>query len=149
MGAGSSGGARSGDGAGAGGLEDGDRDAYWLEIWAYGTSPYGLGLDEETLWSLTPREFEALKRQHERSHVPAMWMHAAIQATLHNAHFRGENQPAFQASQFMPPEFRPAPAIPKPGEEPWRKIMAAIRPKLEMQLERFKAQEARKRRGHE
>lgn len=77
------------------GHEDGgspvDREERWLRIWAFGTSPYGLGLVSEALWRLTPREFIALKR---------IW--AEDRAVFANAHFvRKEGDPPFTADDFL------------------------------------------------
>lgn len=55
-----------------------------METWAFGTSPYGLGLTEEKLWRLTPREHRALVQQWENSRMLPLQLHASIQATLHN-----------------------------------------------------------------
>ena len=58
-GVGSSGGAAS-DGGTAG--TDQLSEDYWIDLWAYGTSPVGLGLSERRFWSLTRREYYALHR---------------------------------------------------------------------------------------
>jgi hypothetical protein len=42
-------------------------EQYWLDLWAFGTSPDGLGLTELGFWLLTYPEFTALKRQWERA----------------------------------------------------------------------------------
>ena len=64
----------------------------WLDIWAFGTSPYGLGLTEGRLWTMTPREFIALKR---------VW--GMREALFYNAHFRGADEPAYIAEDFIDP----------------------------------------------
>jgi len=38
-----------------------------MRIWAYGTSPHGLGLDPVRFWHLSIREFIALKRIHREA----------------------------------------------------------------------------------
>lgn len=63
-----------------------------------------MGLDEKRLWCLTGREYEALRKVHEASVLRLHSMYAAIQATLHNAHFKhpaGESG-RFQMDAFMP-----------------------------------------------
>ena len=45
----------------ASGREPGQLDEqYWLNLWAFGTSPSGLGLPEARLWALSLREYNAL-----------------------------------------------------------------------------------------
>lgn len=74
-----------------------------MGLWAFGTSPYGLSLAPWDFWCLTPREFAALRKQYERDRDLTLQIHACLQATLHNAHFRGSQHPqAFRAEDFMP-----------------------------------------------
>lgn len=70
-------------------------------MWAFGTSPYGLALEPEVLWSLSPREYDALKEQWQKSRDEQRQMYAEVQATLHNAWLRGKDQPAFIAVDFL------------------------------------------------
>ena len=70
-------------------------DDEWLNIWAFGTSPYGLVLSEGRLWRMTPREFLALKK---------VW--ATEQAAFHNAHFRPADDTPFLPEDFITPEAR-------------------------------------------
>jgi hypothetical protein len=80
-----------------------DRDQYWLDIWAFGTSPHGLGLSDDKLWRLTPREHAALVHQWERSRELPMQIHAGIQATLHNIHRDPQKHPKpFTPDMWMP-----------------------------------------------
>ncbi len=67
----------------------------WLNIWAFGVSPYGLGLSEGRLWTMTPREFIALKR---------VW--AVREAAFHNAHFRPADDVPFLPEDFISPAAR-------------------------------------------
>lgn len=52
------------------------------------------------MWSLTPCEFHALRRQWIAHRDHGNWQLATIQATLYNAHFRGR----FDA-EFLPDDF--------------------------------------------
>ena len=82
-----------------------------MRLWAFGTSPYGLGLSSAALWSLTPREFEALREiwSSARRHLDMRF--AELQSTLHNAWFKRDDGP-FGAEEFMPsfkpPDIKPA-----------------------------------------
>ncbi len=53
-------------------------------MWAFGTSPHGLGLSEERLWTLTPRKHRALVRQWENSRKFQLMLNASVLATMHN-----------------------------------------------------------------
>ena len=56
------------------------------------------------VWCITQKEYNALKAVHEASVMRTHSMYAALQATLHNAHFkhpRGESE-RFQMADFMP-----------------------------------------------
>lgn len=77
-----------------------------MESWAFATSKDGLGLTTEQNWDLTPREFQALVAVHER----ALYRWAVQQSMFANAHFRGKDDEAFVAEQFM--------GKPKPKEKP-------------------------------
>ena len=72
-----------------------------LAIWSFGVSPYGLSLCEEDLWALTPREYAALRGEWERSKKESSHALAVIQATLYNAHFRGEKDAVWLPEDFM------------------------------------------------
>ena len=87
-----------------GGSSPVDIEAHLLEYWAYGTSPYGLGLDERKVWTISIREYNALKKVHQDHVLRTHAMYAGLMATLHNAHFkhpRGESE-RFQMADFMP-----------------------------------------------
>jgi hypothetical protein len=47
---------------GSGQLDPPYSEAYWLQLWAFGTGRDGLGLSELQFWLLTYSEFVALKR---------------------------------------------------------------------------------------
>lgn len=65
-------------------------------------SRHGLGLEDETLWALSPREYEALKHQWRQAQELPVRLWAGLQATLHNAWFRGPGHPAaFTVEDFM------------------------------------------------
>ncbi len=54
-----------------------EREQQWVDLWAFGTSPYGLGLSSETFWALTGRELTALKTQWARTQAQALNLQAA------------------------------------------------------------------------
>ncbi len=70
-------------------------------MWAFGTSVHGLGLKEEYLWSLTPCEYHYLRRQWQAQRDHSLWQTATIQATLYNAHFRGQFDAEYLPGDFM------------------------------------------------
>lgn len=74
-----------------------------LDIWAFGTAPapFGLGLKEAYLWSLTPCEFHTLRRRHDAHVERSQWQLATIQATLYNAHFRGTREAQYEPADFL------------------------------------------------
>lgn len=69
-----------------------------MKLWAYGTSPHGLGLPSDHFWTLTVREFQALKSVH-RSEL-MRW--AIEQASFHNLNFLARDSQG------------------RPTEEPWK-----------------------------
>lgn len=69
-----------------------------MKLWAYGTSPHGLGLQPDRFWTLTIREFQALKSVH-RSEL-MRW--AIEQASFHNLNFLARDSQG------------------RPTEEPWK-----------------------------
>ena len=71
-------------------------EAYWLELWAYGTSPYGLGLTEAAFWGLGFREFDALRKQH-RKHLERWALEQAMTANI----WRKPDTPPFAPSDFL------------------------------------------------
>jgi hypothetical protein len=104
--------AGGGSGAGAGGHDGPAKltgEAYWLEVWAFGTSPHGLGLAAEALWQLTPREYGALKAVWEASRKYLNLRFAELQCVLHNAWFRSkdEHPQAYTVEQFLPGHVEP------------------------------------------
>ena len=56
-------------------------------------------MEPEYLWSLSPREYNALRKVYEQSRDHTTSMYASLQATLHNAWFQGRK---FTAADFMP-----------------------------------------------
>ena len=108
-----------------------DRETYWLDLWAFATSPLGLGLSSAVFWSLTPREFAAHRKiftDKQRQHAYAL---AEIQATLHNAWFKRKDEPerGFTVEEFLPEDLRP----PK-RRQTWQEQLAV--------MQRFTAQMA-------
>jgi len=58
-------------------------------MWAFATSPHGLGLSSESFWCLRTTEYQALRRAYE---APLKrW--AFEQATFHNANFETKGAP--------------------------------------------------------
>lgn len=74
---------------------------YWLDIWAFGTSPYGLGLTPERLWGLCHREYSALQKQWERARSDQLSIMAALRADLHNTAGKTFKH-NFKPQDFMP-----------------------------------------------
>ncbi len=62
-------------------------------MWAFGTSAHGLALDAAYLWTLTPREFWALRQVWREGIERQSYSFAALQATLYNAHFETDGLP--------------------------------------------------------
>ena len=81
--------------AGAGSDLDGEQDP-WFRLWAFGTSPHGLGLAEEDFWMLTPREYYALLDVQQAN--TKLW--AISQAAFFNAHFVTDGVP-WNADDFL------------------------------------------------
>jgi hypothetical protein len=73
-----------------------------LKSWAYAVSPHGLGLSEERSWSLTPREYSALREIHEQS----LYRWALQQSAYYNVHFRGKGEPAWEPDHFLGKKLR-------------------------------------------
>lgn len=81
------------DGSGPSGPVTRD-EAYWRKLWAFGTSPYGLGLSESALWSLTPIEYDELRevwRDHRQFHKD---LYAGLMTVMSRAWFKGEFDPS-------------------------------------------------------
>jgi hypothetical protein len=53
-----------------------EREQRWLDLWAFATSPYGLGLSSEVFWSLTGRELQAFKLQWAKNQAQALNLQA-------------------------------------------------------------------------
>jgi hypothetical protein len=71
-----------------------------LRIWAFGTSRSGLGLDADTLWSLTPREYAALRDIWKEGLDRERAMHAEIIATMFNVGYLTDGVP-WTAEDFL------------------------------------------------
>ncbi len=70
-----------------------------MELWAFGTSPHGLGLAKDDLFALTLREHAALRKvAEERSFSLAMFNQ--LRADLHNAHMPRKDGRAWTAEDF-------------------------------------------------
>lgn len=67
-----------------------------MKLWAFGTSPYGLGLTPEAFWSLTPWEFECLRDVYDEPRK--RW--AISQADLRNI-----NNYATDGAPWLPEDF--------------------------------------------
>ena len=91
---------------------DGEPDAEltadrWLEIWAFGTSPYGLGLTARQLWGLCSREHDALIKVRTEARERDKAMLAALRADLHNTSAR-QFERHFDPADFMPGSQEPS-----------------------------------------
>lgn len=74
-----------------------------MNIWAFGTSPYGLGLTADALWDLTEREYTALRGvwKASRSHLDRKF--AEVQCMLANIYRnKDERSEPFAVEEFMP-----------------------------------------------
>jgi hypothetical protein len=60
-----------------------------MELWAFGVSPDGLGLQPSFFWALSTPEFEAIKRVHDRKEQ--RW--AFERAEFRNGHFSTDGVP--------------------------------------------------------
>lgn len=76
-------------------------EQFWLDLWAYGRSPYGLGLAESEFWGLGFREFDALRREH-RKHL-RRW---ALELSLHANIWRKADSAPFTPEDFLDPASR-------------------------------------------
>lgn len=64
-------------------------------------SPYGLALAEDYLWSLTPREYEALRKEWTSHREHSDRHFATMQAMYYNMHFRGPQDAAWLPEDFL------------------------------------------------
>lgn len=85
-------GTNTGSGVGHGSRDDQaelEPEERWLRLWAYATSPYGLGLQSDQFWGTSVRELHALKEVHRASLT--RW--ALERSMFMNAHFvRGDDE---------------------------------------------------------
>lgn len=66
------------------------------------------------MWTVTVREYEALRKVHESAATRIHSMYAALQATLHNAHFK---HPQGDSVRFQVDDFMPGGRKPQSAEE--------------------------------
>lgn len=92
------------------------------------------------MWSLTPREYAALKRQHRDSLAPWLSMHAAIQATLHNAHFQKDGGGRWSQNDFMPKQLEATQVEPEPT---WKRTMMILREQFTAARDKFRKERER------
>jgi len=92
-------------------------------MWAFATNRvHGLGLTGAEFWAMTPRELAAHSGVMERARDFMLAIHASLQATLHNAHFRHKKEdPVFTRDMFMPGYEQP-----KTSEPAWKRERAAM-----------------------
>lgn len=69
-------------------------------MWAFGTSPHGLGLSSEKFWRLTMREYRALRREWQNARDHGSTIAAALLATMHNGFFKHDGVP-WIAADFL------------------------------------------------
>ena len=92
------------------------REEYWLDLWAFSTSPYGLALSTRQFWRLTFRTFEALKRQWENHRQHSLDLYAGIQTTLHAERFKKRGGGAWEPRDFIGKPKPPKPLVERKGE---------------------------------
>ena len=87
------------DGARASGAEPtvAEKRARWLKLWAFATSPHGLGLTPVAFWASTRVELDALIEVYEVKRRE--W--ALTQALQANIHCRKKDDPPFTAEDFL------------------------------------------------
>lgn len=68
-----------------------------LRLWAFATSPHGLGLSSSELWRSTPREIHALRKVYDS----ALYRWAIERAMYANVHFRKPEEAAFIPEDFL------------------------------------------------
>lgn len=92
-------------------------------MWAFATSAHGLALAPDHFWNLTPREYEALKAVWWGEQKQAIYRHADLQATLHNAWFKRKDNPDqfWSLEDFLPEALRPPAKV-----KTWQDQLAAF-----------------------
>ena len=65
-----------------------------MDLWAFGTSPYGLHLSDAQFWFLSMREFRALKKVWRQRQEFQIDLYAGLQASLHNLWSSGKRYTA-------------------------------------------------------
>lgn len=76
-----------------------------LRLWAFATSPDGLGLTPERFWSLTIPEYNALKEVHDNRVSGELRRWAIERAQFANVHFRRVERGQYQDAPFVPEDF--------------------------------------------
>lgn len=95
-----------------------------MELWAFATSPYGLALDDMTLWGLTHAQFFALRRQWKMNREFQMGMFFQIRADIHNGWMPREDKRGWTAQDFGAPEIEEAdPRIRRQTKEETKRML--------------------------
>ena len=97
---GSEGGGDAGSRQSARQLTPREREEENLKLWAFCTSPHGLGLSSIQFWCSTSPEIKALQQQWERVQEQPVKLYADLKAVLYNAHFKSDGVP-WIASDFL------------------------------------------------
>lgn len=74
-----------------------------MQLWSFGR--VRLGLDAEEFWRLTPLQFDALMKQHERQTWDAEYLFAQLTAVVKNHSFHAPKE-STSIGAFMPSEQR-------------------------------------------
>ena len=97
-------------------------------MWAFAISPHGLGLSSLDFWAMTPRELASHRKVFDHGREFDLSLVAAIQATLHNAHFRhSKSDPVFEPEMFMP-DYKPPTKTVGPQ---WKRDLEHVRKQFE------------------
>lgn len=83
-----------------------------MGLFAFGTSPHGLGIPPERFWYLSAREYEAYERVWKNSRKQDRFQWAAMMAMMYNIN-RG-NASAKSMFDWLPEEDKP-----KQSDKPW------------------------------
>lgn len=76
-----------------------------MALWAFGTSPHGLGIPEARFWYLSTLEYEALEMVWRNARKAERYQWASTQALMYNM-WRGSG-PARTVYDWLPEEDRP------------------------------------------
>ena len=80
-----------------------------MDLWAFATSPHGLGLSEAAFWWLSPREYFALRKVWQSHRDLTIGLYAQLQASLHNLWSTGK--------RWKPEDFTGKPRKPQTWQE--------------------------------